>query len=67
MDFSTLIVGTLFGGIGFVAFVYGKKEGLLKPMALGAALMGYAYVVPGTIAQCAVGAVLTAGLFACRD
>ena len=51
MDISTLIVGTVFGGIGFVAFAYGKKEGLLKPMAVGAALMGYAYVVPGTVAQ----------------
>ena len=67
MDLSTLIVGTVFGGIGFVAFVYGKKEGLLKPLAIGAALMGYAYVVPGTIAQCAVGALLTASLFVFRD
>lgn len=67
MDISTLIVGTVFGGIGFVAFAYGKKEGLLKPMALGAALMGYAYVVPGTVAQCAVGSVLTALLFVFRE
>ena len=67
MDFWTLAVGTVFGSIGFVAFAYGKKQGLIKPMALGTALMGYTYIVPGAIAQCAVGALLTTAIFTNRD
>jgi hypothetical protein len=47
MNFSAanLIGRTVFGAIGFVAFVYGKRMSLWKPMLIGIALMVYPYFV----------------------
>ena len=57
----------LFGSIGFVALVYGKRQSHIKAMILGAALMGVPYVVPNVPALYAIGAVLTAALCLARD
>src|SRR5437763_14822073 len=38
---ANLIGGLLFGSIGFVAFVYGKRMHVWQPMFLGLALMAY--------------------------
>ena len=62
-----LIGSLLFGSVGFVAFVYGKKMSLWQPMALGFALMGYTYLMPNDTAVYLVGAALTAALFVFRD
>ncbi len=69
MDFSTpnLIGGILFGSVGFVAFVYGKKTGAYKTMFLGVTLCVFPYLVSNTMAIYAVGAVLTAALYFFRD
>ena len=64
---ANLIGWTLFGAVGFVAFVYGKKQSEIKPMILGIALMAYPYFVANTIAMYVVGAALTAALFLFRD
>ena len=50
-DFSLIkLVGYfVFGGIGFVAFVYGKKERNFKPLSIGIALMGYSYFFTSTL------------------
>jgi len=45
------------------AFGYGKKQQKPKAMLLGAALMGYPYLVDGALALWLVGAGLTAALF----
>src|ERR1700760_3123764 len=47
MNFSAanLIGGFIFGSIGFVAFIYGKRLNLWKPMFIGLALMVYPYFV----------------------
>ena len=47
MSFSAanLIGGFVFGSIGFIAFMYGKRMNLWKPMFLGIALMVYPYFV----------------------
>lgn len=37
---ANLIGGFVFGSIGFVAFIYGKRINIWKPMLLGIALMG---------------------------
>ena len=64
---TNLIGGILFGGIGFVAFVYGKKQASFKPMLIGALLMGYSYFVPNTLAMYVIGSILTAALFIFRE
>lgn len=66
-DLTSLIVTTIFGGVGLVAFVYGKKEGLWKPLAIGICLMAYGFVVTGMWPQIFTGAGLTAALFIFRD
>ncbi|PZR72212.1 MAG: hypothetical protein DLM73_13760 [Chthoniobacterales bacterium] len=64
---ANLIGGILFGLIGFVAFVYGKRMHVWKPMFLGLVLMVYPYFVENDIALFAIGAVGTAALFLFRD
>jgi len=66
LDTSTLLAGIIFGAIGFVAFIYGKKQSEWKPMLIGAALMVYPYFVPGATLQWAVGALLTLMIFVFR-
>jgi hypothetical protein len=64
---ANLIGGLLFGSIGFVAFVYGKRMHVWKPMLLGLALMAYPYFVANDIALFVIGAAGTAALFLFRD
>jgi hypothetical protein len=64
---ANLIGGLLFGSIGFVAFIYGKRMQLWKPMVLGLGLMAYPYFVSNDIALFAIGIVGTAALFLFRD
>lgn len=64
---ANLIGGLLFGSIGFVAFVYGKRMHVWKPMFLGLALMVYPYFVSNDIALFALGTVGTAALFVFPD
>ena len=64
---ANLIGGLLFGSIGFVAFVYGKRMQVWKPMFLGLALMVYPYFVSDNIVLFAMGIVGTAALFLFRE
>jgi hypothetical protein len=64
---ANLIGGLLFGSIGFVAFIYGKRMHVWKPMFLGLLLMAYPYFVADDIALFAIGTVGTAALFLFRD
>lgn len=58
---------TIFGGIGFVAFIYGKKNMVWQPMVIGVALMAYPYFVSGTLAIYLTGIILTAALYFWRS
>jgi len=64
---ANLIGGLLFGSIGFVAFIYGKRMHVWKPMFLGLALMVYPYFVENDIALFLIGILGTAVLFLLRD
>lgn len=64
---TSILGGVIFGGIGFSAFIYGKKQALWKPMVLGAALMAEPYLVKSPWAVWAAGSALTAALFIFRD
>jgi hypothetical protein len=58
-----LLAGLLFGSIGFVGFIYGKRTSRLKPMMIGLLLMAYPYFVENTVALCGIGLAGTAALF----
>ena len=64
---ANLIGGLLFGSIGFVAFIYGKRMHVWKPMFIGLALMAYPYFVGNDIALFVIGVVGTAALFLFRE
>ena len=66
MDASTLLAGILFGAVGTVALIYGKKQSEWKPAVIGIVLMAYPYFVTNSVLQWLIGAVLTAALFIFR-
>jgi hypothetical protein len=63
---ANLIGGLIFGSIGFVAFIYGKRMNLWKPMLCGIALMVYPYFIGDAITLFAIGGVGTIALFFLR-
>ena len=69
MNFSAanLIGGLVFGLIGFVAFMYGKRMNLWKPMFLGLALMVYPYLVSNDIIMIVAGTIGSASLWFVRE
>ena len=64
---ANLIGGLLFGSIGFVAFIYGKRMHVWKPMLIGLSLMVYPYFVANDLAVFVIGAVGTTALFLFRE
>jgi len=60
---SNLLAGLIFGSIGFVAFIYGKKIRSFRPMIIGIVLMIYPYFISGTLFLYLIGIVLTASLY----
>ena len=50
-----------------VAFGYGRRQGGVRAMGIGAALMVYPYFMPNAAALYLVGAALVAALFIFRD
>ena len=67
--FSTAVImaGLIFGSVGFVAFMYGKKQGSAKAIVIGVLLMAYPYFIQNTIALYGIGIALTIALFIFRD
>ncbi|MDQ2659638.1 MAG: hypothetical protein M3Y03_04385 [Verrucomicrobiota bacterium] len=64
---AEIVANLLFGSVGFVAFVYGKRMHVWKTMFLGLALMVYTYFVSNTVLLFGIGVVLTGCLFVFRD
>ena len=69
LNFSTinLIGGLVFGSIGFVAFMYGKRMSLWKPMFIGIALMAYPYFITDDKIMIVIGIFGSTALFFVRD
>lgn len=63
MSFANLFGALIFGSIGLVAFMIGKKKSNAKLLIIGILLMGYPYLVTNTPALYGIGAVLTLALF----
>ena len=53
-----LLWGVVFSAIGLGMFIYGKKQRLAVPLAVGIALMVYPYFVANTYLLVAIGAAL---------
>ncbi|MBF0215938.1 MAG: hypothetical protein HQL30_02970 [Candidatus Omnitrophica bacterium] len=69
MDFSPakILACTIFSGIGFAVFIYGKKEKAIPPAVIGAALMAYSYFISETLYLYLIGIALIGVLFIWRD
>jgi hypothetical protein len=64
---ANLIGGLVFGSIGFVAFVYGKRMNLWKPMLLGIGLIVYPYFISDDRIMLVVGIFGSTALFFFRE
>ncbi len=64
---ANIIGNLLFSSIGFVAFVYGKKQSVWSTMFLGLALMIFPYFIGNTAALFATGIAGTGLLFFWRS
>ncbi len=58
LDANALLLSLLFSSVGFVLFVYGKKQSRIPHMAGGVMLMIYPYFVSNLIAMAAVGVAI---------
>ncbi|HEY2388066.1 MAG TPA: amino acid transport protein [Candidatus Binatia bacterium] len=67
LDPTAMALGFLFGGIGFVAFRYGRKMQRVPPVVLGMVLMTYPLVVSNVAWLTVIGVSLTGGLWLWRD
>jgi hypothetical protein len=63
LDATWLFLSLIPGGIGFVLFVYGKKQGRWPQLVAGLAFMVYPYFTPSVISMTVVGALLGGGLW----
>ncbi|MBI3491274.1 MAG: amino acid transport protein [Acidobacteria bacterium] len=63
LDPTWLFLSLIPGGIGFVLFVYGKKQGRWPQMAAGLVFMVYPYFTPGIPALLGVGVLIGAVLW----
>lgn len=64
---SNLLAGIIFGMIGLIAFIYGKRTQAWRPMIIGVILMAYPYFISGTVLLYLIGTALTAALFFWRE
>ena len=63
LDPTWLFLSLIPGGIGFVLFVYGKKQQRWPQLAAGLALLIYPYFTDSVISLIGVGVAIVAGLF----
>ena len=63
LDPTWLFLSLIPGGIGFVLFVYGKKQQRWPQLAAGLALLIYPYFTDSVISLIGVGVAIGAGLF----
>ena len=58
-----IVLGTIFGGVGFVSFRYGRKQEEVRPTVLGIVLMLYTLVIYNVWAILIIGSILTTLIF----
>ena len=67
LTFSQLFAGIVFGSVGFVAFIYGKKQASWRPMAWGILLMAFPYLVQQAMALWVGGALILLAMYVFRE
>ena len=67
INWAGLIANMIFSTIGFVVFMYGKKEKKPKPFLIGIVMMVYTYFIPNTLLIYIIGIALCAVLYYWRD
>jgi hypothetical protein len=63
LETSSLIASIIVSSIGFVVFVYGKRQQRVPQIVVGLALMAFPYFVPGVLPIASIAAVLLVGLW----
>ncbi len=63
IDPTWLFLSLIPSGIGFVLFVYGKKQGRLPQLVAGLLLMVYPYLATNTTTLVVGGGVISIGLW----
>jgi hypothetical protein len=63
IDPTWLFLSMIPGGIGFVLFMYGKKQQRLPHIVAGVAMIGYPYFTPTAMSMTVVGAAICAALW----
>ena len=68
LDANSMMASFLVSGVGFVAFVYGKKQSRYPQLLVGLILMIFPYFVPAVLPMLGIAVLLIAGLwFAVRQ
>ena len=62
-DPGTLFLSLITSGIGFVLFVYGRKQERLPQLVGGLVLMVYPYFVAGLLMNVLIGAAIVAAVW----
>ena len=63
LDPTWLLLSLIPSGIGFVLFVYGKKQGRWPHLAAGVAMMVYPYFATSVVSLVGVGAAISVALW----
>lgn len=61
--FELYVISTIFSGIGFIAWKWGRKNDSPPHMTIGAALMFYSWVIDEPWTSFGIGLLLTIWLF----
>jgi hypothetical protein len=64
LDPTWLFLSLIPGGIGFVLFVYGKKQDRWPHLVAGLLYMAYPYFTPTVLSMTIGGVLISAGLWA---
>jgi hypothetical protein len=63
LDPGLLFLSLITSGLGFVLFMYGKKQGRTPQLVAGIVLMVYSYVVPTLLLNVLIGAGIVAAMW----
>jgi len=63
LDPTWIFLSLIPGGIGFVLFMYGKKQQRLPHLVAGIAMIGYPYFTATALSMTLVGAAICAALW----
>jgi hypothetical protein len=62
-DVNSLLASIVPSSIGFVAFMYGKRQGRIPHMVIGVLMMIYPYFISNVLIMLAIGGAMSLGLW----